>query len=97
MVLEVAEVYIQEGTGAQFEAAVHESAEKYISKTDGFISYELRRSMEDPSRFLLLIQWATLEAHTVKFRESDMFPKHRDLIGPYFAKPPFVQHFEQCV
>ncbi len=96
MILEVAEVFVQDGTGSQFEAAVHESAEKYISKTDGYISHELRRSMEDPTRYLLLIQWETLEAHTVNFRESEVFPKHRELISPYFAKAPFVQHFEHC-
>ncbi len=96
MILEVAEVNVQEGTGADFEAAVHQSAAQYISKTDGFISYELRRSIEEPTRYLLMIQWETVEAHTVNFRESDIFPKHRELISPYFAKLPYVQHFEIC-
>lgn len=95
MILEVAEVYITEGSNADFEAAIHESAKNYISPTEGFIDYELRRSIEDPTRYVLLIQWATLEAHTVTFREGENFPKHRELISPYFAKPPFVQHFEQ--
>lgn len=96
MILEVAEIHVQEGTGAALEAAVHQSAAQYISKTDGFIQYELRRSIEEPTRYLLLIQWETLEAHTVNFRESEVFPKHRDLISPYFARPPHVQHFEIC-
>lgn len=96
MILELAEVYVQDGTGSDFEASVHESAERYISKTPGFISYELRRSMEDPTRYMLIIQWETLEAHTVNFRTGPDFAKHRKLISPYFAKPPLVHHFELC-
>jgi len=96
MILEVAEIYVNEGTGSDFEAAIAKSAKLYISKTDGYISHELQRSMEDPTRYLLLIEWETLEAHTVNFRESDVFPKHRELISPYFAKPLFVHHFELC-
>jgi len=94
MILEVAEVYINAGTGAEFEAATQQSIDQYISVTEGYISAELKRSMEDPTRYLLLIQWETLEAHTVNFRESDRFDKHRALISPFFAKAPFVQHFE---
>lgn len=94
MILEVAEIYIKDGTNDEFEAAIHESAKNYISPTEGFINYELQRSMEDTTRYLLLIQWETLEAHTVNFRNSESFPHHRLLISPYFAKAPFVQHFE---
>jgi len=96
MILEVAEVHIREGTDAAFEQAVQQSIDNYISVTDGYIDAELRRSMEDPTRYLLLIQWETLQAHTVNFRESDRFEKHRALISPYFAEAPFVQHFERC-
>ncbi|MEO1668630.1 MAG: antibiotic biosynthesis monooxygenase [Chloroflexota bacterium] len=94
MILEVAEVHVKEGTGADFETAVYKSRDQYISQTDGYISMEVQRGIENPNRYLLLIKWATLEAHTMNFRESDVFPKHRDLISPYFAKPPFVEHFE---
>ena len=95
MILEIAEIQVQAGTGSQFEAAIKESLEKYISTINGFISAEVQRGIEEPERFILLIQWETVEAHTVNFRESDVFPKHRELISPFFAKPPFVQHFER--
>jgi len=94
MILEIAEIHVQEGTGEQFEAGLKESAEKYISKTEGYTKHELRRSMEEPTRYILLVTWETLDAHMVNFRESDTFPKHRALISPYFAQPPNIQHFE---
>src|SRR5687767_13371865 len=94
MILEVAEIYVLDGQGTALEAGIKESAVKYISKTEGYIRHELQRSTEDPNRYLLLIQWETVEAHTINFREGPNFEKHRALISPTFAKPPFVQHFE---
>ncbi len=96
MILEVAEIFIAEGNQTAFEAAVKQGMAEIVSLTDGFISYELRRSLEAPTRYLLMIQWETLEAHMVNFRESDKFPKWRGVVGGFFAQPPLVHHFELC-
>lgn len=95
MILEVADVYIKPNTQPAFESAIRESVDKYISKAKGFISFELQKSIEDETRYIFLIQWETLEDHTVGFRQSEQFKYHRELISPYFAKDPFVQHFNR--
>ena len=41
---------------------------------------------------MLLIEWESVEAHTVGFRESDRFPRWRALVGPYFDGDPRVEH-----
>ena len=41
---------------------------------------------------MLLIDWETVEAHTVEFRGSDRFGKWRALVGPYFDGDPYVEH-----
>jgi hypothetical protein len=40
-----------------------------------------------------MIYWDTLENHTVDFRESAAFQDWRALVGPFFAAPPAVEHF----
>jgi len=35
-----------------------------------------------------------VEDHTVGFRESELFVQWRALIGPFFANPPEVEHWE---
>ena len=40
-----------------------------------------------------MIYWATLENHTVDFRGSPAFAEWRSIVGPFFAAPPFVEHF----
>jgi len=95
MILEVAEFYIRDNALKAFESALRESLDKYISKAKGFIDAQLHRSIEDTTRFILLIQWETLEDHTIGFRQSEQFKYHRELISPYFAKDPFVHHFNR--
>ena len=41
----------------------------------------------------LLVEWDTVEAHTVGFRKSAAFTRWRELIGPYFDGLPRVEHF----
>jgi heme-degrading monooxygenase HmoA len=91
MVLEHAVIDIRPGAGAQFEASVAE-ARSVIAASQGFISLHLHRGIEAPDRYLLLVEWETLDDHVVGFRQSDAFARWRALIGPYFASPPAVDH-----
>ncbi len=92
MVLEHTLISVRPGSEEAFEAALLE-ARRIISASPGFRSLELHRGVESPDRFLLLVEWETLEDHVVGFRESEAFAAWRALIGPYFASPPVVDHF----
>jgi heme-degrading monooxygenase HmoA len=94
MVLEIADFAVLPGTEEEFAAAVREGV-RYVSDTPGFRSARLTRGVESPSRFVLLIEWDSLEAHTVGFRESENYPRWRELIGPFFDGAPRVEHFNE--
>ena len=96
MILEQAVFAITPGSEADFEAAVGE-AKEVIAQAKGFRSFKLQRCIERPSTYLLLNEWDTVDDHMVGFRESDLFGRWRELIGPYFAAPPEVEHFESPV
>ena len=91
MVLEIADFDIRPGTEEQFAAAYLE-AKELLAATPGFLSARMTRGIESPSRFVLMIEWQSVEAHVVGFRESERFPRWRELIGPFFAAPPKVEH-----
>jgi len=91
MVLEIADIAVKPGTEEQFIDAVREGI-KYVSDTPGFGSARLTRGVESPSRFVLLIEWDSVEAHNVGFRESENFGRWRGLIGPYLDGAPQVEH-----
>lgn len=91
MVLEIADFDIRPGAEEQF-AAAYRQARELLTATPGFVSARMTRGIESPSRFVLLVEWQSVEAHTVGFRGSDRYPRWRELIGPYFAADPKVEH-----
>jgi heme-degrading monooxygenase HmoA len=93
MIIEFALLTIRAGREQEFESAFP-AAIKILGGSKGYLSHELRRSMETPNRYALLIQWRTLEDHTVGFRGSPAFTEWRAMIGPYFESPPAVEHFQ---
>ena len=92
MVLEIARFTILAGREDDFVAAYREARE-LLAATDGFRSARMTRGVESPSRFVLLVEWDTVEAHTENFRQSDRFPRWRQLIGPFFDGDPDVEHW----
>ncbi len=93
MIIERATFHIEPGSEADFEAAV-EQAKLVIAQAPGFRSLLLMRGIEAPSTYLLLNEWDSVEHHMSGFRESELFRRWRELIGPYFASPPEVDHYE---
>lgn len=95
MILEIADIRISAGQQAAFEAAIQAGIEAALSQAEGFIACDVQQSVETPERYVLTVQWATLEAHTEGFRGGPLFPKWREFIGPFFAAPPVVEHFRR--
>lgn len=94
MILEVADLRIDPARHEAFEHAVRQGIDSAISQAKGFRGHELRRCIESPERYLLLLTWDTLEDHTVGFRGSPLYAKWRDIVGGYFVQPPHVEHFK---
>jgi heme-degrading monooxygenase HmoA len=92
MVLEVALIDITPGQEAAF-AAAYRQAKSVLATTPGLRSVRMTQGIESPSRFVLLVEWDSVEAHNENFRATERFTQWRGLIGPYFAQPPLVEHF----
>jgi heme-degrading monooxygenase HmoA len=93
MVLEVAVLDVKPDLVDGFEGAFRE-ASQYIAATPGYVSHELQRCLEDRNRYILLVQWQTLEAHTEGFRGSPGYGEWRRLLHHFYDPFPSVQHFE---
>jgi heme-degrading monooxygenase HmoA len=96
MILEIAQIDVKPGLEAEFEAGVAKAA-PIFKRAKGCQGMELQRSIERPSRYRLFVQWASLENHTVDFRESADFQEWRKLVGHTFEAPPAVEHTQQAV
>lgn len=93
MILEIADIRVQPGKGDEFAAALRQAIETVLPQAKGARNPRVHRSHENPDRFVLQIEWDALENHTVDFRQGPLFAQWRAIIGPFFAGPPLVEHF----
>ena len=93
-VLEVAILDIKKGKETEFEEAFSK-AQDIISGMNGYISHQLEKSMENDSRYILLVNWRTIEDHTIGFRESTEYQEWKSLLHHFYEPFPEVEHFQR--
>lgn len=93
MILEQALLDVVPGQESAFEEAFGK-AKAIIASMPGFRSLRLSRGMEQPNRYLLLVEWDRLEDHTEGFRGSAEYEQWRALLHHFYAPFPTVEHFE---
>ena len=93
MILEVAVLNVRIGSEAAYEAAF-ERASSIISARPGYISHQLQRCIEIPNRYILLVHWESLEAHTVGFRGAPEYHEWKRLLHHFYEPLPTVEHYE---
>jgi len=94
MILESAVLDVKPGREAEFEAAFAQ-AKAIIASMKGFKGLELQHCLENRSRYLLLVRWATLEDHTVGFRTSAEYQRWKALLHHFYDPFPTVEHYEK--
>jgi len=94
VILELADIRIHPGQQAAFDEAIQRGVSTVISRAKGFQGFKVNKGIENPERYILQIFWETLENHTVDFRQSPAFAEWRAIVGPFFAAPPNVEHFD---
>ena len=92
MILEVAILDVIPGREKEFETAFGE-AQKIISSMDGYISHQLQKCIEKDCRYILLVNWQTLEDHTIGFRGSEQYQEWRRLLHHFYDPFPEVEHY----
>ncbi len=92
MVLEVARLDVRAGETVAFEEAFAE-AQRILASMPGYQRHELRRCLEQESRYLLLVWWERLEDHTVGFRGSSGYQEWKRLLHHFYDPFPEVEHY----
>ena len=92
MILEVAILDVKPSQETAFERDFAK-ASAYISSIAGYLSHELQRCLEKKGRYILLVRWETLEAHTENFRQSPQYSEWKRLLHHYYDPFPTVEHY----
>jgi len=93
MVLEVAILDIKKGQSKDFEESFAR-AEHLISSQKGYLSHELKKCLEQEDKYLLLVQWETVDDHEIGFRGSAAYQEWKKILHHYYDPFPVVAHYQ---
>jgi len=96
MILEAAILQVIPGKETQFEQDFI-TAGQYISAIKGYNKHSLSRCIEQPGKYILLVEWETLEDHTIGFRQLSQYQEWKNLLHHYYDPFPVVEHFERVI
>jgi len=92
VILEVAILDVKNGEEKKFEIAF-DKAQSIISNMKGYISHQLKKCIEKQNRYILLVNWETLEDHTEGFRKSEEYQEWKKLLHHFYDPFPKVEHY----
>ncbi|HEY5302799.1 MAG TPA: antibiotic biosynthesis monooxygenase family protein [Acidimicrobiales bacterium] len=95
MIIEHAWLPVTPGREEEFAPSIA-AALSIIETAPGCHGAEVRRQIEDPSTFLLIVRWTSVETH-LSFRESPLFDVWRAQTHPFYESPATVTHFSDVL
>jgi heme-degrading monooxygenase HmoA len=93
MILEVAILHIKEGLSDAFEINF-KKAESIILSMKGYIFHQLKKCLEQEDKYILLVNWDTIEDHESGFRKSDAYQEWKALLHHFYEPFPTVEHYK---
>jgi len=91
MLLERAEILIKEGQEDGFWSAMQATGLKMLTSVAGVISAKIGRGVENPGKFIFLVEWESMQAHAA-FNKAPICGEFRALIGGY-SRGGSMEHF----
>lgn len=92
MILERAELPVKEGQEEAFAAMMVETGCALLGGAEGCHSVRVGRGVENPGKFILLLEWDSVEHHEA-MTKTPVFADFVRIAGPYFAGPSNMEHF----
>ncbi|WP_396602149.1 antibiotic biosynthesis monooxygenase family protein [Algibacter sp. R77976] len=93
MILEVATLNIKKGRSTEFEINF-KKAECIISSMNGYVSHQMKKCLEEDDKYILLVNWETLEDHEIGFRKSAEYQEWKALLHHFYEPFPTVEHYK---
>jgi heme-degrading monooxygenase HmoA len=92
VILEIAQLQVRPAQTAAFDAAFA-SAQTIIAAAPGYLGHELHKCIEQPSHYMLLVRWRSMEDHEQGFRQSAAYQDWRRLLHHFYDPFPTVLHY----
>lgn len=93
MILELAILTIKSNQNEAFEKAF-KKASPIIASMKGYQTHSLKKCIEKPNQYLLLVNWDTLADHEIGFRKSLEYQEWKALLHHFYDPFPTVEHYQ---
>ena len=93
MFIERAEIPVKEGMEEAFAAAMAARGTAILAAAPGCASVRVGRGVENSGKFLLLLEWDSVESH-IALTKTPAFDEFKALVGPFFSGGANMEHFE---
>ena len=91
MLVERSELLVKEGMEEEFAATMRERGNPLLASIPGVRSVNMGRSVENPDKFILLVEWESMPAHDA-FKDNPNYGPFRQILAPY-VKGGAMEHF----
>jgi heme-degrading monooxygenase HmoA len=92
MLVERSELTVRPGAEDEFHTAITEKGVPLLQSVEGVLSVQVGRGVENPSKFMLLVGWESMDAHTA-YGATSKSTELRGIMGP-FLMGGAMEHFE---
>ena len=93
MIVEYIRYKIADDRRSDFEDA-YRRADAALVASPNCLRYELSRCVEDPSYYILRIEWDSIDGHMQGFRRSPEFREFYKPVRPYVGNIEQMRHYE---
>jgi heme-degrading monooxygenase HmoA len=93
MFVEIALLKAKSGEAERLREGLR-AARAVIASAAGYRGSVFYEGVESPESFLLRVEWETLDAHTVGFRQGPLFAEWRSHFQAFLDGPPVMTHYQ---
>lgn len=93
MITEVAFFNINEGMETDFEKDFEVVAGQTIALSKGYIAHTLHKCIDTDGKYMVQVEWETLDDHMKGFVGSDLFKEWVKKMDHYFKPDIYMEHF----
>ncbi len=93
MIVEYTRYQVADEQRSALERA-YERAQSVLITSPHCLSYELSRCVEEPTSYILRIEWDSLDGHLKGFRGSPEFQTFLEAVRPFFSAIQEMRHYE---
>src|SRR5262245_4933121 len=93
MIVEYTRYRISAESQPAFERA-YQHAQQFLQQSPHCVAYELSHCTEEREKYVLRIEWVSVEEHLQGFRHEPNFRQFLSSVQPYTANIDEMQHYE---